>query len=221
MNNHSEVRTSATLLQQLRVLEDRQAWTKFMSLYMPLFTAWGKRAGLAQHDVDELVGRLLLKLVRELPKFQYDAARGSFRSWLKTLANRELANMAREAAHRLPGEKGTGSSEIFELLLQQPDGLDELVEGLQEASKGMAAAIHDSMDAIRDACRGDQQISWEIFRRNTLADEKITTLAKEFNLTVWAAGMRVKRMKQRIKARITQVLSERARIDVDEQRPRN
>ena len=216
MQDDFDLRTSATLLERVRVLQDQQAWNRFMNLYMPYLWAWGRRAGLPEHDVEELIGRLELRLVQTIPSFVYDP-RKRFRGWLTTLATHELADMAREAARRLPGEKPTGSSGILDLLLQHPDGLDELVEGLEELSKAMAALLHDSMNAVRDSCQGDQQVSWEIFHRNIVMEDKITTVAKEFNLTVQAAGMRVLRMKRIIRAKITQLLAERAQIDADGQ----
>ena len=46
MNAAFDVRTSKTLLEKLRVFEDRRAWSQFLSLYLPMMQAWGQRFGL-------------------------------------------------------------------------------------------------------------------------------------------------------------------------------
>jgi DNA-directed RNA polymerase specialized sigma24 family protein len=214
MQSDFDLRTSATLLEKLRVRDDQQAWDRFVKLYCPLLRAWGKRFGLLENDVEDLIGRLLLKLFQKLPSFVYNPAQ-SFRGWLRTLVFHEVTDMAREAKHRLPGEKGTGSSEIYDLLLQHPDGLDELVEGLHGPLIQKLEALHEAMKEVRDACQGDQKVSWEIFHRKVLMDEQIAILAREFSLTVQNAGMRVVRMKKRIEAKSAQLLGERARVAAD------
>ncbi len=222
MHSDSDIRTSATLLKQLRVLEDQQAWNRFMDLYSPLLRVWGARAGLPHHDVEDLISRLLVKLVQEIPRFVYDPRRGRFRSWLKALTNHELVNMAREAAHRLPGDKGTGRSTIHDLLIQHPDTLDELVDGLHQCSINMLEVLHEAINEERDACQGDERISWEIFNRTILMREKIRLVAQEFHLTYHAAAMRVQRIKPRIGARAIRLFRERANIEAaNEEKPQN
>src|SRR5262249_49101042 len=116
MSADFEVRTSKTLLEKLRVFEDRQAWAQFMNLYLPMIQVWGKRFGLPHDDVEELTGRLLGKLVEAIPRFDYDPKKGSFRGWLKTVTQRELINFARERRRRLPGDEATGKSAVYDLL---------------------------------------------------------------------------------------------------------
>ena len=76
--------TSVTLLNRVRRVDDHAAWERFVALYAPLLFRWARRAGLADDDAADLVQDVLLTLLRELPKFQYDAGR-SFRGWLKTV----------------------------------------------------------------------------------------------------------------------------------------
>ena len=141
----------------------------------------------------------------------YDPAK-RFRSWLKTLVNHELANIAREAVRQVPGEKGTGSSEIYELLLQHPDGLDDLVEGLHECSIGMLRLLNDAMEAVRAGCQGDQLISWELFRRRFLMDEQIALFCQRIQpqRSGRRDGPRLCASRRSVRAKATQLLRERA-----------
>jgi len=80
--------TSIDLLERLRQADDHSAWERFVSLYSPLLLCWAQRAGLPREETLDLVQDIFALLLRELPSFQYDEERGSFRSWLKTLTAR-------------------------------------------------------------------------------------------------------------------------------------
>ncbi|HKI33779.1 MAG TPA: sigma factor, partial [Gemmataceae bacterium] len=125
MNAAFDVGTSKTLLEKLRVFEDRRAWSQFLSLYLPMIQAWGRRLGLQNDDVEELTSRLLTKLVEAIPRFDYDPHKGSFRGWLKTITHREVTNLARERRRRLPGDEATGKSAVYDLLLEHADEVDD------------------------------------------------------------------------------------------------
>jgi RNA polymerase sigma factor (sigma-70 family) len=206
MNPDFDVRTSKTLLENLRVFEDRKAWSQFMSLYLPMIRTWGRRFGLQDDDVEELTSRLLTKLVEALPRFNYDPAKGSFRGWLKTVTQRELTTFARERRRRVPGDQGTGQSAVYDLLREHAD---DLVATLHDQSEGMLRSLHEAIKEVQDACKGEEQKSWEVFQRIFLAGEAIETVAAEAGLSYHAAAMRVQRIKKKVRSRALQLALER------------
>ncbi|HVS38051.1 MAG TPA: sigma-70 family RNA polymerase sigma factor [Gemmataceae bacterium] len=88
--------THASLLEQLRRPDDQRAWKRFVDLYTPLLFHWARRVGLAGPDAADLVQDVFTLLVRKLPQFQYNGAKG-FRSWLHTVA----LNRWRETRRRM------------------------------------------------------------------------------------------------------------------------
>lgn len=80
--------TSINLLERVRRREDQSAWERFVSLYSPVLFRWAQCSGLSNDEAADLVQDLFLILLRELPEFEYDARRGSFRGWLKTVTTR-------------------------------------------------------------------------------------------------------------------------------------
>ncbi len=90
--------TPASLLQRLRLPEPPAAdWERFVRLYTPLLHAWAVRAGLQEADAADLVQDVLVHLMRKLPGFEYDPARG-FRGWLHTvMLNKWRETMRRKA----------------------------------------------------------------------------------------------------------------------------
>src|SRR5437016_5852498 len=81
--------TSSSLLMRLRDRTDDAAWERLNNLYVPLLHQSLRRYAIQPQDVADLVQEVLETLVRELPDFQYDRQKGSFRGWLRSiLANR-------------------------------------------------------------------------------------------------------------------------------------
>ena len=209
MNAAFDVRTSKTLLEKLRVFEDRRAWSQFLSLYQPMIQTWGKRFGLQDDDVEELTSRLLAKLVEAIPRFDYDPQKGTFRGWLKTVAHREVSNLARERKRRLPGDEATGKSAVYDLLLQHADDVDDLVAGLHDQSEGMLRSMQDALKEVQGACQGEEQKSWEAFQRIFVAGQAIELVAGELGLSYHAAAMRVQRIKKKVRTRSMQLALQR------------
>lgn len=99
--------TSVSLLERVRKRADQAAWRQFVDLYSPLLCQWGRRAGLQEADLADVVQDVFATLVRVLPDFEYDPQK-TFRGWLKTvLVNRcrKLAAARRELAPLGPVEE--------------------------------------------------------------------------------------------------------------------
>src|SRR6185369_10001515 len=78
--------THISLLERLRQPGQAQAWDQFVELYTPLLHAWTRRLAMPDADAEDLIQDVFVVLAQELPAFRYDAERGSFRGWLKTIA---------------------------------------------------------------------------------------------------------------------------------------
>src|SRR5262249_4131130 len=154
-----------------------------------------------------LTSRLLTKLVEALPRFDYDPDKGTFRGWLKTITQRELANFARQRRRRL--DEGTGQSAVVELLREHADDVDDLVAGLHEESEGMLRSVQDAMKEVQREYQGEEQKSWEVFQRIFLAGQPIESVAAEVGLSYHAAAMRVQRIKKKVRSRALQLAGER------------
>lgn len=81
----SQTATHATLLARLSGPSDPVAWREFCDRYEDLIRGFGRRQGLSPSDCDDTVQDVLLSLTKAMPSFQYDPARGKFRSYLKTV----------------------------------------------------------------------------------------------------------------------------------------
>jgi RNA polymerase sigma-70 factor (ECF subfamily) len=112
--------TRVSLLQRVADPTDHASWAELVALYEPLLLGYLEhRRGVPASDARDVVQEVFLKLLDKLRHFQYDPAKGKFRSWLFTLASRVLADFYRterrfkrvEAARRVGWKEESDSEE--------------------------------------------------------------------------------------------------------------
>lgn len=110
--------TRPSLILRLRNPQDEQAWAEFLEVYEPLIGRLGRRKGLQNADVRELVQDVLISVAGAVERWEPAAERGTFRGWLSTITRNLTVNLLkREARH----PRGSGDSDFQRLLEQQPD----------------------------------------------------------------------------------------------------
>lgn len=87
--------TSPTLLTRLRDRSDAEAWAIFARTYRDLITRFCRRRGLQFADADDVFQRVLLKLMKGLPGFEYDQGRGRFRDYLFRCVRSAICDVTR------------------------------------------------------------------------------------------------------------------------------
>jgi RNA polymerase sigma-70 factor (ECF subfamily) len=132
--------TRESMLGRLHDGSDGNAWAVFDAIYRPFIHTLSRREGLNDNDAEEVTQRVLIKLVRCLPGFQYDRQKGRFRDWL----NRVTHNEAMDFLKRKPPDAGVGGSDIQQMLENIPDRPSEgnkINEELRELFKQVADRV--------------------------------------------------------------------------------
>ena len=78
--------TRVSLLVRIRDLRDSNAWGEFVEIYGPVVYDYGRRRGLQDADAADMTQDVLRSVAGTIGDFRYDPRRGSFRSWLFTVA---------------------------------------------------------------------------------------------------------------------------------------
>ena len=89
--------TRSTLLVRLKDLEDQEAWYYFFETYWKLIFNFALKSGLDESDAEDVVQETVRAVARQMPEFEYNRQRGSFRSWLLTLTHRRVIDHFRHA----------------------------------------------------------------------------------------------------------------------------
>jgi len=92
--------TRQTLLQRVRQSGDDAAWREFHRLYGDFLYRYARQRGLAHEDAEDIRGECLQAVADRIKRFEYDAARGRFRSWLREIAHHKVVDLLRK--RRMP-----------------------------------------------------------------------------------------------------------------------
>ena len=83
-NNES---TRSSVLRAVANTGNEAAWQRFFDLYAGFVFSIARSKGLKPEDADDIVQIVFTDLARNLPTFQYDSAKGKFRSYLAGLVH--------------------------------------------------------------------------------------------------------------------------------------
>lgn len=109
MHTWHDPTTSPSLILRIRDSGDMNAWDTFESTYAPVVRAYCRRRGIQEADIDDLVQDVMTTVMRAIRNFEYDPARGKFRSWFGTLTANRVRNFFASEAHRMKASAHDGA----------------------------------------------------------------------------------------------------------------
>jgi RNA polymerase sigma-70 factor (ECF subfamily) len=181
--------TPATLLEQVRHPDNRQAWEQFVRLYTPLILGFARRHGLQDADAADLAQEVFAALVRAMPHFQYDPNR-SFRAWLGALVCNRWRDRQRG---KLPLPLADDDPAWNRLLVEsQTEAFDENEYQTVLISRGLAIVRVEFSAAI-----------WALFEATVLEGSTIAAAATRFGVTPNAIYLARSRVLRRVKEVLT------------------
>jgi RNA polymerase sigma-70 factor (ECF subfamily) len=179
-------RTSQSLLERVRQLDDEASWARFTALYTPLLYSWARRLVAQPDDAADLVQDVFAAVVRRLPELRYDPSK-SFRAWLRTiLMNRWRTKCRRPSPSPLaadPAQEDPG-----------PAALDE-----QDEAEYRRYLLRQTLSLLRSEF---SPTFWRAFEEHVLADRPAEEVAAQLRIspgTVYVIKSRIfKRLRQEL-----------------------
>lgn len=113
--------TRESLLGRLKNWEDDQSWREFFNLYRKLIFSMGIKAGLAAQEAEEVVQETVISIAKTIGDFDYDPARCSFKSWLRHLAQKRIADCFRKRPREQLLKNSTHGSAKTPVIERVPD----------------------------------------------------------------------------------------------------
>jgi len=89
------LKTRTSLIRRLQHPSNPDGWEEFVEVYGRIIHTLGLRSGLGTQDAEDATQECLATLAKELPSFDYNPAKGSFKSWVLTIARSKIID-----AHR-------------------------------------------------------------------------------------------------------------------------
>jgi RNA polymerase sigma factor (sigma-70 family) len=199
--------TRQSLLSRLRDWQDQDGWREFFDTYWRLIYNVARKSGLGDSQAQDVVQSTFIYLSRRMPRFRYDPARGSFKSWLRVVTRSRISVYRRsEAAHEalirepLPGDGCDDASELEQLPDPAADVLDEVWQREWEEN-----LLNAAFRRLRSKV-GAQQLL--IFRLATLGDLPLTQVAKKLGVSLAQVYLARHRVGKLFKAEVQRLRGE-------------
>lgn len=188
--------TSVSLLVRVRDPADEQSWREFESRYSDLIFGYCRNRGLQAADTEDVRQAIWLSLSKGLRNFEYDPARGRFRSY--------LGRVVRNAISRHFARYASASTALDKSVLSAvPTGDSEADEVWEQEW-----VSHHYRRAMRTIESTFEVRSVSIFTR-LLAGERSGDLAVEYGVSAAAINQVKHRIRERMKELIAaQILEE-------------
>jgi RNA polymerase sigma-70 factor (ECF subfamily) len=123
--------TRRSLLSRLKDWNDQQSWRVFFDTYWSLIYHVALKAGLTEAEAQDVVQETIIAVSKQMPTFEYDAAKGSFKGWLLRLTQWRIADQFRK---RQPGierrESGASTATRTATIERVPDPAGPALEAV-------------------------------------------------------------------------------------------
>ncbi|HEY1663005.1 MAG TPA: sigma-70 family RNA polymerase sigma factor [Verrucomicrobiae bacterium] len=139
--------TRKSLLGRIKNWEDHESWREFFGLYRKLIFSYAIKSGLSEQESEDVVQETILSVAKTIKEFQYDPKRCSFKSWLRHLTQKRIADCFRKRSREtLVENAGTARDGRTPVLERVPDtkaaGLDAVWEAEWQKELLEAAVAH-------------------------------------------------------------------------------
>ncbi len=194
--------TRASLLIRLRDGKDQIAWNEFVEIYGPLIYGFACSKGLQDADSADVVQDVISIVAKQMPRFEYDPGRGSFRGWLFTVA----INSIRQAKNKeKKSVRGSGDTVMQQVLAEQPDPDDEQARWENQYQQ------HLFRWAAEQVRREIKPHTWKAFFQFAVEQKPVSQVAEDLAMSVGAVYIAKSRVIDRIRTRI-QAVEENANV---------
>jgi RNA polymerase sigma factor (sigma-70 family) len=180
--------TRASLLDRLKDPADHDGWQRFFDTYARIIHALALKAGLAPGEADDALQETLISVAGEMPGFEYDRTRGSFKGWLFRIARRRIADQfrkrARQQRHSIDPDAAVDD-------LADP-ATDPLSASWDEEWR--ANQLHLAIEQVKRKVSPRQWQMFDLAALQAWPADRITTLLGVNRAQVYMARMRVGRL---------------------------
>ena len=196
--------TRLSLIDALKQGGGAAAWERFYQTYSGVLVSFARKQGCDEHTSLDVLQETVMVILRKLPGFDYDKARGRFRNWLMTIT----ANKVREAVRRAKVDKM--------LSLDVPDENDQtLADKLPAASADASENLERDwrQTLLEEALRrimADPRTSAEsiaVFRAVALENRAPADVARDFSMTENNVYQIKNRLMNRVRSIVAQLES--------------
>lgn len=106
--------TRESLLSRLKDWNDQESWQEFVQIYRRLIRDTALQAGLTAQEAEDVTQETLVSVAKTIKEFKYDRKRCTFKTWLRGLTEKRIADCFRKRSREreLPADDTSGTALI-------------------------------------------------------------------------------------------------------------
>src|SRR6058998_3182540 len=112
--------TRRSLLNRLRQWDDQESWREFFDTYGKLIYSIAIQSGLSDAEAQDAVQETIITVAKTMPGFRYEPAKCHFKTWLRFLTNRRVADQFRKRLNQQPEVRWSEAEAV------RPGALEEI-----------------------------------------------------------------------------------------------
>ena len=192
--------TSATLLSQLRNVDDRSAWDRFAELYRPAVYRFARRMGLQDADADDIAQRVLESVRNAFANRPPDLTRWRFRAWISQITRNAAINVIQRDLRN----RGTGQSAVLDNLHERSNVSSDLESAWKREEE--VVLYRTAAAEVRSGCTASV---WTAFEQTAVEGRSTSTVAEELGVSAGVVYASRSRVLKRIRNVIERLVAER------------
>jgi RNA polymerase sigma-70 factor (ECF subfamily) len=114
------------LLERIKEWEDRDGWKEFFDTYWGLIYGVARQAGLNDAEAQDVVQETIVAVAKNIGEFNYEPARGSFKSWLLQQTRWRIQGAFRRKQYQREGLQLPRERPLDTAILEQQPAPDPL-----------------------------------------------------------------------------------------------
>ncbi len=202
-NNES---TRSSVLRAVANTENEAAWQRLFDLYAGFVFSIARSKGLKEEDADDIVQIVFTDLARNLPTFQYDRAKGRFRSYLAGLVHWRVTDRLKA---------GKRDMELMASFEEEAKSTTAACDAAFEEREWQAAALEEALRRIKPDVRPEH---YAAFIASTVEGQDTETVMRLYGLSRDNLYQIRKRLTERLRETTAAVLAEMDAPDVPDPR---
>ncbi len=173
--------TRASLLNRLKDWDDNDSWGEFYAIYRKLIFSAAIKSGLSPAEAEDVVQETAVSVAKSIKDFEYDRSKCTFKSWLRFLTQKRIADRFRKRSREPQANREpTSQSSKTPLLERLPDGESRDLEAIWE-EEWQQKVFEAAIERVKKLASPDQ---FQIFDHYVLKKWPVKKVASTLDVSV-------------------------------------
>lgn len=113
--------TRESLLSRIKDWNDQDSWREFFNIYRGLIHSIALKSGLTEQEAQDVVQETIISLAKTIKGFDYDPKRCAFKTWLRHLTRKRIADCFRKRSRESSAPPLSADTSATPLVERFPD----------------------------------------------------------------------------------------------------